>query len=442
MVTRALLLLLGALATACGSPRRPEPEALVLRGFRVVDPASRSVVERDVVVQDGVIVGQASAPRVRVVEGRGRWLMPALWDLKASLWGNESTLHYSVLAQGMSFTKSLGVHLYYGVASVGVFAMERSWVERELKRADALQLIGARALYPDEPLCGAEQDGCAAVPDAAAASAALERRLEHGAPFVYIRARATEAQPDDPGVSDEVLSAALSGAKQRGLPSVVLVDDWTRAAQAVELGASVVYGLPDGSVSDELIERMRARQVAFAPALGFWLELDRVLGNERVLEDPFLTATLQPQVRDSYRGERGMHALWQGTLLRGRSRRDSALASLRRIARGGVRIVAASDAGWSGAFQGHASHALQGWFERVEMDGWSRVSAATLWPAQALGGRVGFEPGDPADFLVLDANPLESAHNLSRISLVIRGGTMVDRQALLPDLTRGKYRQR
>ena len=45
-------------------------------------------------------------------------------------------------------------------------------------------------------------------------------------------------------------------------------------------------------------------------------------------------------------------------------------------------------------------------------------------------------PGKEADFLVLDANPLEDITNTQRISGVYVRGAEVDRAALRPSLTR------
>src|SRR5438128_1063727 len=113
MVKRALSLLAWAwLVVGCTSRARDSaPESLVLRGFHLVDIESRRVLERDVVIENGVVVARSTSSQQHVVDGRGEYLMPALWDLKASLWGNNSTLHWDVLTQEANFTQCLGVHL-------------------------------------------------------------------------------------------------------------------------------------------------------------------------------------------------------------------------------------------------------------------------------------------------------------------------------------------
>ena len=440
MVKRAWLGLALAWLTGCtDGARDAAPQTLVLRGFHLLDIESRSVVERDVLIENGVVVVRPTLGRQRVIEGHGAYLMPALWDLKASLWGNNSTQHWDVLTQEANFTQCLGLHLYYGVAHVGVFGMDRQWAERELKRADALELAAAEPLYPDKAICGEKGHPCDLAADAAEARAALDERVRHGAPFVYV-VRSKPRKDSIAGVKPAVFAELMTGAAARHLPVIALVDDWAEAREAAELGASVIYGFPEAPIPDALLELMRARDVAFAPPLTRYLELNRLLGNEPALTDPFLTATLQPAVRDSYRSEHNLFQEWRDDLTVGRARQTVMLESVARAARAGVHVVVVSDAGWTaGAFQGYSNHAAQAWLERAGLDGWQRLSAATVWSASTLGRHVGFAVGQAADFLALDADPRQSAVNIGKIAWVMRKGQLVNRDKLLPDMTRGNY---
>jgi len=442
MVKRALAWFAAAwLGLGCSSNGRDaQPQTLVLRGFHLVDVASRSVREGDVLIENGVVVARPTLASAQVVEGHGAYLMPALWDLKASLWGNDSALSYEVLDQQANFTQCLGMHLYYGVAHVGVFAMNREWVDRELKRADALGIAAAESFYPDRVMCAKQAHGCDIIADIAGARAALAERVQHQAPLIYV-AFAQEGKGSMPGVTREVLAEVLSGAAKQRIPTVVVVGEWAKAEEAVQLGGNVIYGFPEGPIPDALLELMRARGVAFAPALVRYLELDRLLGNEPAFMDPFLAVTLQPQVRDTYRNEKDLWQGWRPELVIGRARRASMLQNVQRAVKAGVPVVAVSDAGWvAGAFQGYGSHANQAWLERAGLNGWDRLAAATVWPAAVLGRRVGFDAGEAADFVALAANPLEKAQNLRQIAWVMRKGQVVNRDKLLPDLTRDVYR--
>lgn len=434
----ALLAWLGQ-AAGCSNSEPPARQALLLHGFKLVDPESRSVTERDLVIEQGRIVAAPTLPNVHRIDGQGQFLLPALWDLKASLWGNNSLVGYDVLKQDMSFTRCLGVHLYYGVAHVGVFGMRREWVARELRRSEALELSASESLYPETALCGAATFACEELRTPATLRLLLDARRRAGAPFVAISYLGPKDMPL-PGLSRELLDDALTAARERGLPTLVLIGTWQQAQEAAELGASVVHGLPGGAPPATLAQTLRDKQVAFAPALAGYLEMERLLGSEAARNEPALTATVSRPVLDTFRSERDIDKDTRVDLQLARAHQQTLLQAVRDLSAAGVRIVAASDAGWfAGAFQGYGSHAAQAWLERAGVQPWARLAAATTWPAQALGRRVGFEPGDAADFVALELDPLQSAENLLRIALVLRQGKVVDRARLLPDLTRSDY---
>ena len=415
---------------------------LLLHGFRLVDPNDHSVREVDLCVEHGVVC-DARSDNARLgylrIEGHGRYLLPAMWDLNLSLWGNNSAKNYDELYQEMSISQCLRVQLFYGVAHVGVFGMDNQWVSREIKRARALGFPAAELLYPDKALGGSEAFACVPIRRSEELVRALDARKARGAPYVQL----FYCDPKSkllPGLSHALLAEALSEATRRGLKGYVLVDTWQRAREAADLGAAIVYGLPEGRLSDDTIAVLLAKGVTYAPALSGALELPRLLGNREGLADPFLLDSVSPRILETFRDPNLLWADWKPNLERGRRDRDAALADLRRLADAGVHLAQVSDTGWtSGTFQGYSAHATQEWLERAGVDPWARLAAATVWPAQSVGRRVGFAPGMPADFVVLDANPLEQAHNLRQLSLVLREGKVIDRAQLAPDLERQKF---
>jgi hypothetical protein len=438
MVTRrSCLTFLGGLV-ACSEPSPPPPlESLVLQGFRLVDVQARRVREDPLVIEGGVVVSKPTSERPRVIEGHGAFLLPALWDLKASLWGNNSALSYDVLTQEATLSRCLRLQLHYGVAHVGVFGMARRWAGRELRRAEVFGLTAAEPLYPDKVLCAKEGFACDAVTDAASARRVLEDRRQHGAPLLYVSFHDAR-HPDLPGVPESVRNELAPAATR--LRIFALVEDWSEARRAVELGARVIYGFPPGPAPDSLLALMKERGAALAPALTRYLELDRLLGNDVALTDAFVRASVRPDVLETYRDERRLWSEWRAELQHGRAHGRTMLSSVERAARAGVKVVVASDAGWTaGCFQGIASHGAQLWLERAGLDGWARLAAATTTPADVLGRSVGFLPGQAADYVGLEKNPVERADNLRHISLVLRRGRVVARPELLPDLTRGSY---
>jgi imidazolonepropionase-like amidohydrolase len=100
----------------------------------------------------------------------------------------------------------------------------------------------------------------------------------------------------------------------------------------------------------------------------------------------------------------------------------------------GARLVLGTDAGIT------ARHAF-GWADHHELSRWVKsgitpaeaIVAATSRPAELLGLKdTGtLATGKRADFIVLNANPLENIRNTREISAVYLGGAKLDRDALL-----------
>ena len=86
MVKRPVLLVALLLYATC-TPRADERReaGLTLRGFALADPTTRRIRRADLFLERGRVV-QAPSPGLahRTVPGHGRFLLPALWDLKAS----------------------------------------------------------------------------------------------------------------------------------------------------------------------------------------------------------------------------------------------------------------------------------------------------------------------------------------------------------------------
>jgi imidazolonepropionase-like amidohydrolase len=100
----------------------------------------------------------------------------------------------------------------------------------------------------------------------------------------------------------------------------------------------------------------------------------------------------------------------------------------------GARLILGADTGIrpGNTFGSGDHHEIERWV-RMGLPPADAIVAATSRPAEALGlADVGLlAAGKRADFLVLDANPLDDIHNLRRIADVYLDGARLDRAALL-----------
>jgi len=104
---------------------------------------------------------------------------------------------------------------------------------------------------------------------------------------------------------------------------------------------------------------------------------------------------------------------------------------VRTLADAGVPMLAGTDGGNMGVFQGYSVHRELELLVAAGLSEWSALRSATTNAARFLGRRWGVAPGDEATLLILEASPIESIANTKRVHAVIQGGIVVDRESLL-----------
>ena len=104
----------------------------------------------------------------------------------------------------------------------------------------------------------------------------------------------------------------------------------------------------------------------------------------------------------------------------------------------GVRITLCGDTGITGQFFGYAEHRELEVLAAAGLTPLQVIRAGTATPAEILGLKdLGtLAPGKRADFIVLNANPLERLSNTRQIAAVYRAGRAIDREAMRAAWTR------
>lgn len=110
--------------------------------------------------------------------------------------------------------------------------------------------------------------------------------------------------------------------------------------------------------------------------------------------------------------------------------------SLAKLDRAGARIVLGADTGLEDHLFGMAEHLELEAMVDAGLTPARAIAAATSRSAEFLQLKTkgAVRPGNDADFIVLDANPLEGIANTRRINRVVLGGVEVDRAALRAQL--------
>lgn len=181
-------------------------------------------------------------------------------------------------------------------------------------------------------------------------------------------------------------------------------------------------------MSSGLAGLLKERQHVFV-LLTLWGTRNQIYGRRPAwIDDPLLRETFTEEdirLLENQSVPENAPALWKGGVVpRG----------LARLKAAGVRIGLGDDAGATNGAQyfGFGSHMEMASMVEAGLTPAEAITAATRNSAEILGlDRLGtLTLGKSADFIVLDANPLDDINNSRRINAVYLRGQMVDRAAL------------
>ena len=385
--------------------------------------------------------GAAARPAgARVVDGRGKFLIPGLWDM-----------HVHLAKAG---APALGLFVANGVTSVrdvgGDFAVVRQWRSEIaagsrvgprirtagpiLESAARVRRMKARGVI--EPV----ERFRAPVADTTDARRVVDSLARLGVDLIKVR---TAASP-------EVYHAVATAARRAGLPlaahgDVVPLEDMLRAGQrSIEHAIRPPLQQRHAGVRARLVRALADSGVAVVPTMvnyHRWLlvspaEARRIIEDSAGRLDPrrrYISGYLLADWREQV-GERGrvkdalVRRFYLPRLYRG------VLRDLREMHRAGVRILPGTDVAVALMYPGFSLHDELGYFvEQIGMTPMEALVSATRRAAEFSGtsdslGTV--EVGKLADLVLLDADPLADVRNTQRIHAVVANGRLLDRAAL------------
>ena len=436
-----LFVLLGTLAASPRADAQAKAQVIVLKGARLIDGTGRPAIENSVLVIEGDHVvaagksGAVSIPKDAAVQDMtGKTIMPALINLHGHLGlssnGADSAAgHYTQ----ENVVKQLNKYLSYGIGTVASFGQDEDPIYSVRDAQHAGTVGGARVYtaghgfleytgksYPNDSRYR---------PQTADEARADERELATHHPD-YIKmwvddglGRGTKMQP-------AVYQAIIDEGHKQHI-RVFAHEFYLGDAKAL-LAAGLdgfAHSIRDQPVDDDLIKTMKAKGTFLIPTLVRDEVLFAYADNLPWLNDPFFLAGLEPGalaiIRSPENIEKGSK---DPDIAKYRAGLQMAKKNLKTLSDAGVKVAFGTDSGIPTRFPGYFEHRELQLMVEAGLTPMQAIVAATGTNADILGGAKQFgtlQGGRRADFMVLDANPLDDIHNTEKLLAVWQAGKTV-----------------
>lgn len=440
------LVLASALLASCAAGPAGRPAGpgtcLVVANATLIDgsggiprPGTTLIVEGDRIAwigSAGLAPHPAGAP---TIDAAGKWIIPGLFDAHVHL----ASVQTPAGVVQEETQKLLDAFLFSGVTSIlDCWATEEVFDLRRLEREGRIEsprifATGPGLTAPEahgtefgiaQPVVRSEDD----------AREQVRRLAALGADLVKV---AVDALPGDAGVRPSLepalFRAIVSEAHRLRLRVGVHVLHPRLAEMVMREGADVIlHAFPGDGFDGATLNAFRRRGGWIVPTLAVEEPLARLRDDPGFLEEPLLVAAADPRLRRLF-GAGSARRLAGTHYDLAASAYPAVEETVRRFAEVGAAIAAGTDASNLGVFHGPALHREAELLVRAGLSPMQALLAATRGGPRALGlewDRGLLDLGRLADLVVLGADPLADIRNLARVEVVVKGGRIVDREAL------------
>lgn len=398
---------------------------LLLKHARLLDPAARTVQVTDILISNGRIAPADSAgPDARVIDLTGHWVIPGLIDLHVHSYGN---VFPDGTDEDLDPRSTARLMLYCGVTAyleLGTRNLDDMFAARNAQRT------GAPVNDEADIYCAGLAFGPWSLPSPAQARETIAHYIAQWRPDVIkiLNGRFSNRA----GITPETLATVIATARQAGIKTVVHISTWENVRITLQAGATAITHFADDEViPDDLVTLWAASHILSIPTMAVQSDVAEFVRDPGLLDSPLLRAVAPAAGLKAYRDPAHFSDRARRTLRWQTDDRANDDRTFGKLQAAGIPMLAGSDTCNLGTFQGYSLHREIKLMQQAGYSAWDALAAATTGAAQFLGRPSGIHPGEIAELVVVDADPLADVANTQQISAVIHHGRLVDRAALL-----------
>jgi imidazolonepropionase-like amidohydrolase len=408
-----------------GGPVQTEMTVIVEQGrFTVVRPAA--------------LVTGADLAGARRIDGRGRYLMPGLVDMHVHLDGGVTVTPNGLREASNDRARGAAVlasYLYSGVTSIYDAGNVPDYIFglRDDERAGRIAAprifaTGGIVTYPGSHGSGPGSVDIDAWPSGREPlDALLVRRPD--VVKLTLEERGWGARPMIPALPDELLRSLIRRINEAGFRTTVHVSSELRATQAIFAAAdTLAHPVIQGPASEQYFRLLAAKGTPVVTTLTIGENYSRLVEHPEYLDEPLYRKSLSAEQIRALRG--GTRDAWRESLWTHwmKLMTPVAMENLRKLHEAGGVLVLGTD-----QTLGPAVHRELELLQKAGIPAAALTRIATLNGAIFLGRAQqsgSIEVGKDADAVLLSKDPTRDIRNAREIEQVMKGGVVIDREAL------------
>lgn len=392
-------------------------------GGTIIDGTGMLPIQNgSVIVSDGIVTaigfqGDVAIPKgATIIDLTGKFIMPGLINTHGHIGGTEGL-------DGGKYSKAnvvrdLALNARYGVTTVVSLGGDEQ-ASIELRNAqNTTSLNRSRLFVAGTIVTGDTPEQVRSVVQANAASA-----------VDFIKIRVDDNLGNSVKMPPTIYTEIIDAAHENDLPVAAHLFYLEDAKGLLNAGADfIAHSIRDQTVDQEVIDLIKNNDVYYCPTLMREVSTFIYESTPEFFSDTFFLKETAPSIIEALNNPERQQGIQSSSSAKAyKAALKIAITNLKLLSDNGVKIVMGTDAGPPARFQGYFEHQELELMVEAGMTPMQVIQSATANAADYLGlEKLGaIKKGNWADFLVLDANPLEDITNTKALNSVFIAGNKV-----------------